>query len=89
MSEEEKKVFDQEVSLDELDAVAGGVSHRPGDCASCNKCTGWVYRDIYGDNGFPNCAATVESGSHCDDNDACWQLAIKYNGMNDCSKAWR
>ena len=104
MSEEqrahENEVFDQEVSLDELEAVAGGY-----DCSAESRILPWTlddqwdadkdncvqdhYRQIYGGNGFPNCAATVEDGSWCGTNDACNNNAIDYKGMNDCSKAWR
>lgn len=36
------------------------------------------------------CAATVEDGSWCSSNDACHTSnAIRYTGMNDCSKAWK
>ncbi len=44
--------------------------------------------NIY-DGGFPNCAATVESGSWCGSNDACHTWSIIYVGMSDCSKAWK
>ncbi len=77
-----KEILDQEISPDELDAVAGGDGER-------FKCVISEYREIYAGNGFPNCAATVEDGSWCGDNDACVFDAVKYDGMRDCGKAWR
>ena len=54
-----------------------------------NNCVNAQYRWIYKPS-FPNCAATVEDGSHCLENDACYGAnAIQYRGMDDCSKAWR
>ena len=54
-----------------------------------NNCVDAVFRWINKPD-FPNCAATVEDGSHCMDNDACFGVnAIKYFGMDDCTKAWR
>ena len=85
----EGEVFDQEVALDELEAVAGGVQV-DSDRDNCS----WVWkRNIYGGNGFANCAATVEDGSWCDTNDACHDMAIVYTNIkgcyfSDCSKAW-
>ena len=38
---------------------------------------------------FPNCAQTVEDGSWCGDNDACYSSAIDYQGMHVCAKAWK
>jgi hypothetical protein len=40
------------------------------------------------EGGFPNCAATVKSGSWCMSADACYQSAVIYFPMNNCSKAW-
>ncbi len=88
-----KEVLEQEVSVDELEAVSGGIYiPSEGSEASClkNNC-----RDIYGGRGFPNCANTVEDGSHCDTNDACYNNAVVYHGftsgctISDCRKAWR
>ena len=54
-----------------------------------NNCVDAVFRWIYKPS-FPNCAATVEDGSHCRDNDACYGTnAIQYRGLTDCIKAWR
>lgn len=99
----EEEVFDQELSLDELDAAAGGgdadglaeffdalgkvLSGGKKD-ADTNNCTHHDYRQIYGGGGFPNCA-TVEDGSRCERNDACYSTAVDYQGMTDCAKAWR
>ena len=99
----EEEVFDQELSLDELDAAAGGTHD---DCGGIgrslgcrngyvvrdsdqNNCTKDHYRQIYGGGGFPNCAATVEDGSWCGTNDACYDKAVEYQGRTDCKKAWR
>lgn len=92
----EEQVFKQEVADDELEVVAGGYdggnSYVDADCPSGthanNNCTNILYRDIYA-GGFPNCAATVEDGSWCSENDACHNHAIWYKGMEDCNKAWR
>ena len=83
----EKEVFEQKVSEEELNSVAGGD-----DCGRTaydhNVCTTAAYRDIYW-GGFPNCAATVEDGSWCGSNDACIADDVKYLGMKDCERAWR
>jgi len=86
MSEKEKKVFNQEVSEEELGKVSGGEEDwLIAGCTEANK------RPIYGrgPSVFPNCAATVESGSLCDTNDACKFFAVCYEGMKDCFRAWR
>ena len=100
MSDEQKaredEVFNQELSADDLDAAAGGgipglrellgggVRDR-----DTNNCTIYHKRPLYGGNGFPNCAATVEDGSWCKSNDACYNQAVEYQGRTDCKKAWR
>ena len=112
MSNEEKAredgIFSQELSLDDLDAAAGGHV-RTGAGRSCgsnarstldfatggpedgdtSNCVNHNRRPIYGGGGFPNCAATVEDGSYCSTNDACYKAAILYDGRTDCAKAWR
>ena len=85
MSDQEKKVFSQELNRDDLKAVAGGSDDR--------NCTGDSTRSIYGGKGFPNCANTVEDGSSCDHSDACVSTIVTYFGMHtcfisDCHKAW-
>ena len=91
MSENEKakenEVFDQHLSLDDLDAAAGGSFFQTADRDSEN-CTETEHRPIYGGKGFPNCAATVEDGSWCGTNDACRVDAIVYRDMGSCAKAW-
>ena len=89
MSEERKakenEVFDQELSVEDLDAAAGGAGsgeEDPNNCIVCDK------RNIYGGNGFPNCAATVEDDSWCGDNDACLMSAVDYQGMKHCPISW-
>ena len=89
--ENEKKkeeILDQEIELDELDSVVGGVRRNHGGRSTDENCTQTHKRSIY-EGGFANCAATVEDGSWCETNDACHYSAVKYQGMNDCSKAWR
>ncbi|MBR5110683.1 MAG: hypothetical protein IK099_10845 [Clostridia bacterium] len=36
-----------------------------------------------------NCAVTVEDGSHCGTNDACYNREVVYFGMMDCEMAWK
>ena len=90
----EEMVFAQELSDDELETVSGGLCGLNGkDCDSMaewesHHCINIYKRDIY-EGAFPNCAATVEDGSICWDNDACSVAQVKYTGMKDCSKAWR
>ncbi len=87
--EREEKVFDQELSAEELNGVAGGSSDAPYYCSSTiTQCKINKDRNIYVPS-FPNCAATVEDGSWCDDNDACYDSAVKYHPLKNCSKAWR
>lgn len=93
MSDQEKaienEVFDQELSMADLDAAAGGVA-TDDEVFSSKNCRSNHERDIYGKDGFPNCARTVEDGSHCGSTDACYQDAVLYLGMGiSCSKAWR
>ena len=98
----EEGVFGQELSMDELDAAAGGNAGEAGaewvgsllsQDDDPNDCTQSDKRSIYGGGGFPNCAATVEDGSRCASNDACVAGAVRYTGMDcrlfNCTKAWR
>ncbi len=78
-----KEILDQEVSLDDLNAVSGG-DNGPED----EGCVIQHRRNIYKGGHFPNCAATVGDGSWCGTNDACYNDAVDYQGMHDCSKAW-
>ncbi len=75
----EEAVFMQEVSLDEMEGAAGG---QDGDFRPIDV-------DIRGGKGFPNCKATVESGSWCGTNDACKVWHVRYQGMDDCDLAWK
>ena len=77
----EKDVFIQNVSDEEMEAVAGGKGEKNLTCVS------QLYRDIYNPS-FPNCAATVEKDSFCLTNDACYIDAIQYKGMRECGLAW-
>ena len=89
----EEEVFLQSTDDDELSGVSGGTDDDSYKDLPALKdpCTESHFRDIYGGSGFPNCAATVEDGSFCDTNDACYRLAIEYLGRKStwCPKAWR
>lgn len=76
----EEAVFVQNVSLDEMEGVAGGQQE---DQIFVSR-----QRNIYGGKGFANCAATVESGSWCHSNDACWEYEVVYTNRTYCAKAW-
>lgn len=86
---DEKDVFNQNVSEEELKAAAGG-NLQDDDCGEPQqvRCHHNFTRDIY-EGGFPNCAATVEDGSWCGSNDACLMADVDYQNMNDCKIAWR
>jgi len=77
MSDQEKKVFDQEVSKDELSSVSGG--------ASTYKCTHYERRS----RTYEGCAATVENGSTCWENDACVMGQVIYDEALDMMLARR
>ena len=88
--EKENEVFKQEVSEDGLTSIAGGME----ETGPRYRCNAQLYRNIYGYNyywytTFPDCAKSVEDGSWCGDNDACYAFAILYKGMTDCAKAWK
>ncbi len=94
-AEMEDEVLAQQLSPDELEVVAGGgkTVSLANDSHSCSQtqqanCFREEKRSIYL-GAFPNCAATVEDGSWCATNDACVKVAVNYQGMNDCGKAWR
>lgn len=84
---DETAVFNQELSVEDLANVVGGDG-KTGDV----NCVKAHWRNIY-EGGFPNCAATVEEGSWCGDNDACGGYAIRYYYLScklfNCTKAWR
>jgi hypothetical protein len=82
----EEEVFLQSADDDELNGVAGGGGKEPSEQG--DSCIESHFRDIYGGSGFPNCAASVEDGSFCDTNDACYRLAVEYLGRKSCPKAW-
>lgn len=85
----EEQVLGQELSPDEMEAIAGG--YKDGidcDSSSSANCKNWNIRNIY-EGGFPNCASTVEDGSWCGENDACWASAVAYKKMKDCNRAWK
>ena len=78
----EDEVLAQPLSPDELEAVSGG--DQDDDRINCVR---YSERNIYL-GGFPNCAATVEDGSFCDSNDACYHSMVKYYILQECNKAW-
>ena len=91
-ADQEEAVLQQELSPDEMAAIAGGMAGAK-DGADCDypqsiSCYSWEQRYIY-TGSFPNCAATVEDGSFCDTNDACYTAAVWYLGKKDCAKAWK
>lgn len=91
-----EEILDQEIELDELDSVVGGIpicqyagyNDDPNPQKKEDNCTEDHYRSIYL-GGFANCAATVEDGSWCATNDACYSGAVDYQGTIECKKAWR
>ena len=94
MSDQEKKeqeILNQEMSKDEMETVAGGFCFmwlgRKGGCdTDSSKKYG---REICKPDGTVNCSATVEEGSWCGSNDACYEDETVYFNMQDCEKAWK
>ena len=86
----EDRVFSHEVSEEELAETGGGNLESCGDLVSYynNNCIQLDNRHIY-EGGFPNCAQSVENGSWCGWNDACYSEAVVYKDMISCSKAWQ
>ena len=82
-AEKEDEVLAQPLSPEELEAVSGGDQD-----ADLKNCVRYSERNIYL-GGFPNCAATVEDGSWCDSNDACYHSMVGYYILTECNKAWR
>jgi hypothetical protein len=82
-AELEDEVLAQPLSPDELEAVSGG--DQDDDLKNCVR---YSERNIYL-GGFPNCAATVEDGSFCSSNDACYHSMVGYYILVECNKAWR
>ncbi len=81
-AEKEDEVLAQELSPDELEAVSGGDQDE-----DRKNCVRYSERNIYL-GGFPNCAATVEDGSFCSSNDACYHSMVGYYILVECQKAW-
>ena len=98
MSGQEKKeqeIMNQEMSLDEMEDVSGGA-YGMIDVFAKNIARGITFNsadkvtlNFYNEDGSINCAATVEDGSWCHDNDACYTNQMDYQGMKSCSKAWK
>ena len=98
-SEIESGVFSQSISEEEMASIGGG--RRSGDDAGIGATGDWCYENDYYstcdrnvkiniyENGFPNCGYTVEDGSWCGENDACFNYQVQYFGMKDCTKAWQ
>ena len=90
----EAGVFSQKVSEEELAGTVGGLCGvNGGSCNApaeykANHCNDMTIRHIY-EGAFANCAATVEDGSWCGSNDACYSVEVNYVDMKDCSKAWQ
>ncbi len=81
----EENVFRQEVSDAELIAVSGGEHKDPTYTRDiCEKTNMWRIDDP----SFPSCNSTVEDGSWCYENDACWGDSIVYVNMKKCRRAW-
>ena len=71
--------MDQELDLDELEQVAGGdcsLSDQEADYYCCVK-------DHYRSRVMHGCAATVENGSLCSNNDYCINYAVVYHCHHD------
>ena len=100
----EQEIMNQEMSQDEMDTIAGGEGKGchdtvEGGNSRCafgaygSKCDSYIARNngllLYRPDGSVNCAATVEDGSHCNRNDACYEDEVVYLGMEDCAKAWK
>jgi hypothetical protein len=97
--EKRMSVFQQALSEDELEAASGGklacdilmrfaLCGLNGSPDEQDPCINTYHRGIY-DSGFPNCAATVDDGSWCEVNDACYNVSVVYKDMRDCHKAWK
>lgn len=89
----EEQVFKQELDDKEMVTVTGGMEPNNPNATNSpilnldpdtDNCVQSDHRDIYGGDGFPNCAASVEDGSYCRRNDACTVLAVNYKNMTDC-----
>ena len=100
----EQEIMNQEMSTDEMETVAGGASGfdemelkdrknckcRMGAWATCSDDTSRKYgRPLYRPDGSVNCSATVEDGSWCQSDDACYNDESVYFGMTECEKAWK
>ena len=101
----EQEIMNQEMSTDEMETIAGGVvgawDHVDPEKRTSKKCTcgAWAQcsndpskkygRPLYRPDGSVNCSATVEDGSWCGSDDACYSDETIYFGMLDCEKAWK
>ena len=91
-------MFDQALSAEDLDAASGGIDEEYRERARTENCSSSETRLIYGEKGFPKCAATVVEDSFGGSNDACYITAVKYIDVGHwddvayggkCAKAWR
>ena len=89
----EQEILNQEMSQDEMETVAGGWGNNCLDGhqkKTCDWNTAIAYgRPLRNPDGSMNCSATVEDGSHCWSDDACYRQEVEYMGLTDCSKAWQ
>ena len=94
----EQEIMNQEMSTDEMETVAEGqlctsffvtclFGHADKECDDPNMTK--YGRQIHKPDGTVNCANTVEDGSHCDVNDACYDNYVRYMSLVNCSKAWQ
>ena len=91
MSEQEKKeqkILNQEMDPEEMENVAAGIDDSSDDSDDV-LFPKIIKRNFYNEDGSINCAATVEDGSWCKSNDACYTNQMDYQGMKSCSKAWK
>ena len=87
-----EKVMKSELSNEELSLTSGGDGCRFSEkCEndSYNNCSCLQHRYLRDNKGNINCAASVESGSWCLTNDACFEEQVHYRNRNKgCDKAW-
>ena len=87
--QKEQEIMNQEMSKDEMESVAGGLCWSGHMYQDCHWEEAQKYgRPIHRPDGSINCANTVQDGSHCDTNDACYKDQVNYMDIHDCGKAW-
>jgi len=87
-----EKVMKSELSDEELSLTSGGDGCYFSDKCdndSNNNCSRLQHRYLRDKYGTINCAASVEPGSWCLSNDACFEEQVHYrNRGKNCDKAW-